>query len=265
MEDDVAPVLGRLVNDKNYQLAGDEYELCFGFALVQLMRTPKAILAMKHVYEFCKQRLIPAVMEEVNKGVRTDKNIPFQTVIGVSSVIDCWPGTTMLVIRNETDEELIMSDNPACLFSPIHAFAEKVDLTHLLINQPSFSGNMLYLPISPSCGLLLFDERYYKFTSKGTYCLQAEDVHTLNSLQVRNATNLLLFQEGSFNADAYLEDFEFRNTEEFVVKQKTVYTPVDEDFGLSALNCDKGFWKYLICTEAVKNPDSTFPKIEGLI
>lgn len=265
MEDDVAPVLGRLVNDKDYQLTGDEYELCFGFALVQLMRTPKAIQAMKHVYEFCKQRLIPAVMEEVNKGVRTDKNIPFQTVIGVRSVLDSWPGTSMLVIRNETDEELIMSDNPACLFSPIHAFAEKADLTHLLIKQPSFSGNMLYLPISPSCGLLLFDDRYYKFTSKGTYCLQAEDVHTLNSLEVRNATNLLLFKEGAFNADAYLEDFEFRKTGEFAVKQKTVYTPVDDSFCLSALNCDKGFWKYLICSEAAKNAEATFPKIEGLI
>ena len=124
---------------------------------------------------------------------------------------------------------------------------------------------MLYLAISPSCGLLLYDERYYKFTSKRTYSLQAEDVHTLNSLEVRNATNLLLFKEGSFNADAYLEDFEIRNTKDFAVKQKTVYTPVDDNFCLSALSCDKEFWKYLICTEAANKPEATFPKIEGLI
>ena len=86
IEKDVAPVFERLVNDTNYKLADEEYDLCFGFALVQLMRTPKAINAVKYVYEFCKRHLIPVVMEEVNKGVRTDKNIPFQTVIGVSSV-----------------------------------------------------------------------------------------------------------------------------------------------------------------------------------
>lgn len=265
MEDEVAPVLGRLVNDKNYQLTGDEFESCFGFALVQLMRTPKAIQAMKHVYEFCKQQPIPIVMEEVNKGVRTDKNIPFQTVIGVSSVIDSWPGTTMLVLRNETDEEFIMSDNPACLFSPIHAFAERAHLTQLLIKQPSFSGNMLYLPISPFCGLLLYDERYYKFSCNDTYSLTPADVHILNSLVIRNASNILLLRGESFSEDSYNEDFEFRKTEDFAVKQKTVYTPVDEDFCLSALNCDKEFWKYLICGEAAINPEATFPKIKGFI
>lgn len=263
VEDSITPVLRRLNDDKAYLVSPEEYDACMGFIIVQLMRTPKATNAMKYIYDFCMRRAIPIFMEEVHKGVRTNTNIPFQSVISVSSVIDNWPCDKMIILRNESEVELIMSDSPACLFSPISYHASTVGLEDLIIKQPAFSACMLYMPISPTCGFLMYDDRYYQFTCKDVMNLTTEDVHVLNSLEIANASKILLFR--SFDKDAYPNAFSLRDSELSIQLKDSIYAPVDYSFRLSALECDKGVWSYLINKLAFENPDKLTPKIEGLM
>lgn len=251
IEGGIKPILQR-VQSKDFNLGRDELDLLFIFVVAQLMRTPKAASAMGTVLDFCIDKKIGAVCEEVNSGIRNKDNLPMQAALSIPRVADYLSGKGYLFVCNDTDSKFLLSDNPACLFSPVSEVAYKNHIIDKMLVQEPFSGYMLYMPLGPTMGFLCFDDDYYRFEQE--ICIDAthDDVITLNSLEVLNARDIIMFQAGTFNPESVKEALEARHTEKSVSHQDTIYTPIENSFALSGLKLDEDNLVYLINRFAIE-------------
>ena len=232
-------VLHKLENQE-YGLSTEEVETIFTFAVSQLMRTPKTVNAMGDVLKFAVENNIEEVVAEVETGIRTYENVPMQSSVAIPNVMTHLCGKAFVYLRNNTPEELILSDNPACLFCP--AFCRKrEDGSYLeMPTEPLFAGYMLYLPISPNDGILFFDDDYYDIdcNEKHVVILSGEDVITLNKLQILNATRLIMYKDNTFDINTYSSVLDYRLSDVFRNMKDAVYTPMSRgnDIKLTGLS-----------------------------
>lgn len=241
----IKPILNRL-QKKEFNLNVEEVEAIFLFVVAQLMRTPKAAGAMGSVLEFCIQKGIKKVCEEVESGLRKKSNLPMQASMTILRIAELLSGKGYLFINNDTEVKFLLSDNPAILFSPVTEIADEKKITDILFMQAPFSGYMLYMPLGPSVGILFFDDDYYEFKQRICIDVTEADVKMLNSLEVINAGNIIMYQEGSFTPDGIKKAIEERNSEKSHQYQDKIYTPLNNSFSLSGLNLDENVLIYKI-------------------
>lgn len=251
IERNAKPIIQQL-QSFDFNLNSDEIDLLFLFVVSQLMRTPKAASAMGAVLEFCKEKGIKEVCEEINSGIRKETNLPMQAALSIPIVAEYLSGKGFFYVHNDTTYKFLLSDNPACLFSPVSEIAFKKNIIDLMFVQEPFSGYMLYMPLGPSVGLLCFDDDYYKF--EHDICLDAteDDVRMLNALEVINASDIIMYQEGTFTPDGIKDALEMRNTDKVQRYQDSIYTPLESSFSLTGLNLDEENMAYLINRYAIE-------------
>ena len=251
IEGGIKPTIER-IQSKDFNLGRDELDLLFIFVVAQLMRTPKAARAMGAVLDYCIEKEIEAVCEEVNSGIRNKTNLPMQAALSIPKVADYLSGKGYLYVSNDTDTRFLLSDNPACLFSPVSEVAFRNHIIDKMFVQEPFSGYMLYMPLGPSVGFLCFDDDYYRFEQE--ICIDAthDDVITLNNLEVMNARDIIMFQDGTFNRESIKDALEARKTEKSLSHQDTIYTPIERSFALSGLKLDEVDLVYLINRFAIE-------------
>ena len=250
IEKEVSPTVGR-INNGNFDLSVAESELLFLFSVAQLMRTPKATNAMGVILEFCKKRRIKVVCDEIDKGIRSEENLPMQSSLGLPAVLESMSGKSYVYLRNETSKSFVLSDNPAAIFSPVAEIAEEKHITDLMLVQESFSGYMLYLPLGPKVGVFFFDDDYYDLGADMVINITEQNVDFLNELQVRSANKILMYQDGTWDDNAMKGVLQYRQTNKFKRYQTTIYTPIESDFSLSFVNIDEDILVYKMNTMAV--------------
>ena len=118
IESGVGPILKR-IQERNFGFNDEEIECLFLFVVSQLMRTPKAAKAMGAILDFCEKKGIKPVQEEIDSGLRNHENLPMQSSLGIPSVAEYMSGKGYVFVSNETAKKFLLSDNPACLFSPV--------------------------------------------------------------------------------------------------------------------------------------------------
>lgn len=251
IEDSAKPVLDRIQN-RDFNLNKEEIDLLFFFTVTQLMRVPKAANAMGAVLDFCIKKGIKEVCEEVDSGLRNKTNLPMQAAISIPRVVEDLNGKGFLYVLNDTKTKFLLSDNPACLFSPVAEIAAEKQIEDLMLVQEPFSGYMLFLPLGPSVGFLCFDDDYYKFEQ--SICLNATDadVKMLNTLEVVNASDIIMYQEGTFAPDDIKDALAIRETDKAKSHQDSIYTPIDKSFALTGLNLDEVNLVYLMNRYAIE-------------
>ena len=95
-----------------------------------------------------------------------------------------------LIVVNDTDDELVTSDNPVAMWN--HAFPKHLNM------GLSDSGLAVILPVGPKCATVLYDRAAYANRSNGvrlkvTKCTP-NDVQALNFMQACNCQNNLYFK-----------------------------------------------------------------------
>lgn len=253
IETATTPILQRL-QGKDFKLNNDEIEWLFFFVVAQLMRTPKAAQAMGAVLDFCMVKDITLVCDEVDSGIRNKKNLPMQASISIPKVMEYLSGKGYLFVWNDTNEKFLLSDNPACLFSPVAEIAEKRQITDKLFIQAPFSGYLLYLPLGPSVGFLCFDNDYYDFPQEIYIDATEDDVNSLNALEVASATDIIMYQDGTFSIDSIKDALDARKSEKNMILQDSIYTPIGKSFSLTGLNLDEDTLIYKINLLAIEKP-----------
>lgn len=245
IEGNAKPITQRL-QAFDFNLNNDEVDLLFLFVVSQLMRTPKAASAMGAVLDFCKEKGIKEVCDEIGSGLRNNTNLPMQAALSIPKVAEHLSGKGFLYVRNETSQKFLLSDNPACLFSPVSEIAYEKNILDQMFVQESFSGYMLFMPLGPSVGFLCFDDDYYKFEQKISLNVTGEDVRTLNALEVVNASNIIMYQEGTFTPESIKEVLETRDADKAQRHQDSIFAPLEKGFSLTGLNLDEDNMVYLI-------------------
>lgn len=254
IETNVNPILMRLQR-RDFVFTNDEIETLFLFVVAQLMRTPKAANAVGAVLDICKKKGIPEVMQEINAGIRIKDNLPMQSSLGIPIVAELLSGKDYLFVCNDTNIKFLLSDNPACLFSPVAEIANEKQIWDRMLVQEDFSGYMLYMPLGPTVGIILFDDDYYDLGEGISMNVTEDDVKTLNSLEVINATNFIMFEKGTFSPEDIKDALETRKSDKIRADQDTIYTPIDnKSFSLSRLNIDEENLVYLINRYAIEKP-----------
>lgn len=170
----------------------------------------------------------------------------------IPNVAELLSGKAYLFVCNDTNIKFLLSDNPACLFSPVAEIAIEKQIWDRMLVQEGFSGFMLYMPLGPSVGIILFDDDYYDL-GPGIYMDATEDdVKTLNALEVVNATDFIMYQDGTFNPNDIKDALEARKSENARTNQDTIYTPIDKTFSLSRFNPNEDDLVYLINKYAIE-------------
>ncbi|MBO7111918.1 MAG: DUF4238 domain-containing protein [Bacteroidaceae bacterium] len=257
IEKGIKPILQRIQN-RSFGLEQDELDLLFVFVVAQLMRTPKAASAMETIIDYCINKEIDVVCEEVNSGLRNKANLPMQAAIAIPSIVESLSGKGYLFVSNDTDTKFLLSDNPACLFSPVAEIAFNNHIIDKMFVQEPFSGYMLFIPLSPTMGFLCFDDDYYRFDQE--ICIEAtkDDVNTLNTIEVMNSREIILYQDGSFSPESIIDVLATRNTEKRHIHQNTIYTPIESNFTLTGLNINENEIIYLINRYAIEKRRNGF-------
>lgn len=257
IERNAQPIIER-IQHKDFTLSSEEINKLFIFVVAQLMRTPKAAIAMGAVLDFCIQNDIKEVCKEVEDGIRDMSNLPMQASIAIPKVAEHLSGKRFLFVCNDTNVKFLLSDNPACIFSPVAEVAEDKHIEYKMKKQEAFSGYMLYLPLGPTVGIICFDDDYYDFSQSVYIDATPADVKTLNRLEVISASHIIMHLEGTFSQEEIAEALAERNTERCKRYQTTIYTPIDKSFSLTGLNLDENILVYKINKYAiVKNGQET--------
>ena len=253
IETSVGPILKR-IQERNFGLNDEEIECLFLFTVSQLMRTPKAAKAMGAILDFCEKKRIKVIQDEINSGLRNHNNLPMQSSLGIPSVVEYMSGKGYVFISNDTNKKFLLSDNPACLISPVAELAIEKQIWDRMLKQAPFSGYILYLPLGPSVGIICFDDDYYDFGQNICVAATESDVRMLNALEVINASKYVLFQDGTFNKADVIEALKARKSENVKEHESSIYTPIDRSFSLSCLKIDEEAMTYLINRYAIEKP-----------
>ena len=253
IESSVGPILKR-IKQRDFEFNNEEIECLFLFVVSQLMRTPKAAKAMGAILDFCEKKGIRPVQEEIESGIRTHDNLPMQSSLGIPNVAESLSDKGYVFVGNNTHKKFLLSDNPACLFSPVAELAIEKQIWDRMMMQAPFSGYMLYLPLGPEMGMICFDDDYYDFGHDTCVSATEHDVKMLNALEVVNASNYVLFQDGTFNKEDVEEALVARKSEKVREHEESIYTPLDKSFSLSWVDLDEDKLVYNINRLALLKP-----------
>ena len=80
---------------------------------------------------------------------------------------------------------------------------------------------------------------YYEFEQDLIINATKSDVKTLNALEVINASNIIMFLNGTFHSNEIVTALGMRSTDKYLRYQNTIYTPTYSNFSLSGLNLDE--------------------------
>ncbi len=138
-----------------------------------------------------------------------------------------------VILKNETCDEYILSDNPVIFQNPL--FEKYSKQTNLGIVS---RGLQVYYPINPRTVVCLYDKAVYDYGSKKVVSVHSNnDVFALNALQMSYADNNVYFMNDQFEFDNLNVYFERSRVN--VSNQVKGFTSSDNSrylLGLSALD-----------------------------
>ena len=197
LENGASTILQRFSeNGKVEFLNNSECERFYLFLATQMFRTPVSQSNGLQVEE----DLIKIVREGAPEGAKLPLELEGLPIdhIGYSRIaIRLYPQLLDLkacILVNNSKLDFVTSDCPVVIFNRA---GEQNRVSHSI--GFSNAGIIVYYPIDPRCGLLLFDAGMYRTKEfrHGSILANSKDVEGLNRLQVLNANEIILFKNSA--------------------------------------------------------------------
>ena len=172
------------------------------FILVQLSRTPNAYSSSLDNIDNYFNELINQLGQlngfdkEALDGIKVSFDNPkyflqlqtLEAALKVPLLLDLeWH-----ILINETATEFVISDHPVVHYNWYLRILHSIDISGL-----SKCGLQVFLPISSTITLCLYDSKIYKMGAKNSSCTIIEnlpDIHLLNELQFRSRGSFIVFR-----------------------------------------------------------------------
>lgn len=139
------------------------------------------------------------------------------------------------IIKNETNLEFCISDHPVFAYNWLYR-----DLYHPSVTAITARGFQIFLPLSPSITLCLYDSHIYKYGRKNqliTHVSNVNDIEIMNSFQIINSYSIIGFK--AISTESHLKQlyeinkeiqlykhentiFDYRETEEGEIRYKNI-------------------------------------------
>lgn len=200
LESAAAPIISRILKEHRIpdRNSVQNWDL-FRFSMILAHRTERSANKLEEMVNatFQTVRAHDKVLgrseyDDVRIKIKEPAAFTFKTVLKeIAKAYDL----KMKLLVNESREKFIISDNPAVLYNQLLEMKEHPGGHLGLLTK----GLQLFVPISPECMLVYYDERAYKIGSKRQRVVlinNDEDIEQLNSLQVVNCMKVL-YTDGS--------------------------------------------------------------------
>jgi hypothetical protein len=176
------------------------------FLCCQLMRTQETLnevqrYSEEHCYHIAKELLELNEMEYEGdvrdlfslkfNGRDAKRGVISQAVLDSVLISKGMEDLKFHILVNKTNDDFIISDHPVIKFNWFYK-----DLTELGMAGLMNKGVQLFLPLSNQLYLCAYDSSVYKYGSKTSdvsEIINKEDVRFLNTLQIRNANDVIAF------------------------------------------------------------------------
>jgi len=134
----------------------------------------------------------------VPKGKDGKRNIMANVALG--GIIDskAMEDLTLHLLVNKTKREFIIADHPVARYNQFYQ-----DLNDPRMSSLTARGLQLFLPLSPTLYLCVYDSTVYKYGTKKSFITEIQeinDVDYLNELQARGALSYLAFKSESMGS-----------------------------------------------------------------
>ncbi|MDJ0798659.1 MAG: DUF4238 domain-containing protein [Calothrix sp. MO_167.B12] len=229
--DDLLNFSGNKSSDKKF--IENKFKLV-KFIICLLYRTPEArekslSSIQTHIQSIVRELLRQNNFdpEEASKGyLNVEDKSSLGSLITLQSAIDylLLIDLDFHIIKNETDIEFFISDHPVFRYNWFYR-----DLQHISITSLAAKGLQLFLPLSPSLTLCLYDSGVYKYGDRKswiTYVRNSSDIELLNSFQIINSESIIGFY--SQKCEAHIRQLYNRFKDIQIYKHKSIEHELDE-------------------------------------
>ncbi len=260
LESDYACVVNNLLS--NGGLINDIDDISIRLFLVfQHQRTEAAV--RKNI--IANQKMNAAIGSELAKEFQ-DMDFDHETALRISlasckSIFDCIEDMCLVVLKNETSLEFITSDDPVVLTNKF--YTQKLRSANFGFAS---SGLLIYMPISPSFAVLLYDRDVYRIQDKnGIFRIFKEsDVICLNDGVFIKASYNIYFAGGSSSDE--MMGYMSRNSKQRSMETLTVSVSVlsdkignEEYYRIATEEDVKGLGPFVIGLHTTHSAPSSWP------
>lgn len=239
LEQAVSPLIARALTDN--ALPTPESAGLFAllkFVILQHSRTPAKAAMLNEQMEKMVKTLAHRMEDLKEKAIGlkiNDKNVPLMAVAAAEELCQFATDLSWKLVVNKTSRFFLTSDHPAVFYNQFLE-TRKMGGGITAINS---RGLQIFLPISPSHLLMLFDKDVYRVGGRRQFAPYIEtcnesDVATLNSLQVANADEVIYFSADTSDdhvRQAAERGMPFRLSEKIAVRELPAVGPNGEDMG----------------------------------
>lgn len=200
IERPAAPVFGNIVTNPTIPVTCNRIDV-LRFITVQLNRTPSALSTTIQNIDNFTHSLIEQISELNGFNEETTKNMRLvlddpRAILGrqIAEGALNWPLLDDLgwhILINKTDTSFVLSDHPAVQYN--WYLKKSNDLAYTSLTS---CGLQIFLPISHSITLCLYDKKIYKFGDKKSqfsFLDRLSDILLLNELQFRSRDSFIVY------------------------------------------------------------------------
>lgn len=198
----MATLLKKL-SEGNFKLDDRELSVLYTFVCLQSLRTEAPAAELQNMAEqFAKEYANFITHDESfsNNLVVKIPHPPLKSLEHLDDMIQCcldlkWK---FLIIKSD-EKNFITSDNPVSYYNTFLEKRGQYKCGYGLV------GTLLFLPLSPKLGVILYDSQIYKVGSAkvgGSVVLSNSDVDNFNLLTAANANKVIYYKRGTFANEA---------------------------------------------------------------
>jgi len=209
IESSANKVIDKIIQDYKAKLSDDDQEALFIFTVFQLGRTQSQAKYIQTqfatiVKTIVKKHFDILQKDSVNKNVAEIIEAEIDNIalkfdppgmIALSTqaqLIDCFYDLEFKILVNNTKKVFITSDNPASMYDQ---FMERIgNRNYAFLSK----GLQIFLPMSPSFGIMYYDPKCYKLGhKKKSYVeiIEENDIYELNKLTAANAETTIYYKK----------------------------------------------------------------------
>lgn len=212
IEQNASIAINRIINSPGLPLPLEYARDILSYIIIQIARTPtEASVFKRALTELLKQGFIAyrqnitndfsvEARDQIEKFLENHSyEIPYPAIESIKA-FSSWLLRTDVskyshkILINKTNKPFITSDNPACMYN---IYSERNKEQFYAISK---RGLILYLPITPILGIVIFDNSIYKIGCRKQSYVEirnVQDVDEFNKLVACQSENVLFFKKGS--------------------------------------------------------------------
>jgi hypothetical protein len=229
IENSAAIVIDKIVNSQ-LSISDEDRLSLLKFISVMLSRTPEArAKALSFINSSCELMVEKLLSlngfdpNEASKGkIKPEDPRNLVSLITLQGIIDA-PILVDLdfhLIRNDSSLELFISDHPAFAYNWFYR-----NLKHPGVTGLTAKGLQIFMPISSSLLICLYDSEVYKYGKKNsalTKISDVEDIEILNSFQVISANSIIGFCDQKSEASLQRLSRKYKNIKVYRHESKII-------------------------------------------